>query len=584
MKTPLQLMVYGKSLKGYSVRIWEEGGPVIRQVHTADSDNYLFIDLEIPEHTEPKPYTFELTKDGDTFTFVYNILPRREGSAVRGSFDSSDLVYLIMPDRFANGYLGNDSTPDTAEKVNRAKPDGRHGGDLQGIMDHLDYLADLGVTALWITPPLLDNEPEASYHGYAAADYYKVDPRYGDNELYRELVRQAHALGLKVIFDAVPNHCGTAHWWMADLPFTGWIHPKENFPASNYRLAALTDPNASPEDFRQCFEGWFAPSMPDMAIETPFVLQYFAQVYIWWLEWADLDGLRVDTFPYNEKQAIARWTAMILEEYPGLRIVAECWENSPAITSYWDGAAVNADGYCSNLPSVMDFPLQGAINTALKTDAQGWNDGMNAIYEMLAHDFLYPDPRSLLIFLDNHDISRFADDMDGNVDRIMMGITLLATLRGIPQMTYGTEQMFRAVDVSLGDVGARIDFPGGWPGDKRDLFTGRKRRKKEQKVYDHTRKLFNWRKGNRVVHYGKTMHFLPHNNTYTYFRYLPDEPGKKVLVFLNGSDKPRKVEWERYGSLLKPGETGINVLTGKPVVSGVKVKVPARSSIVVEFI
>ncbi len=579
MNTPLQIMVYGRDLKGSRVTV-SGGGVTVRKVTYGDSPDYLFIDVDIPGAGAEGRYTFEITKGGDRRSFEYEILKRRRGSASRRSYSSADLVYLIMPDRFADGDPSIDSTPDTAENADRGKPDGRHGGDLQGVIDHLDYLVDLGVTTLWLTPPQLDDEPEASYHGYAAADYYKVDPRFGDNELYRELVRQAHRRGLKVIMDAVPNHCGTAHWWMSNLPMKGWVHDREAFPASNYRLAALTDPNASPEDFRQCYEGWFAPSMPDMAIENPYVLQYLLQVYVWWIEWADLDGLRVDTFPYNEKYAIARWTRMLLDEYPNLRIVAECWESSPAITSYWEGASPNADGYSSNLPSVMDFPLQSAFSSGLAKDSEGWNDGVNAIYATLAHDFLYADPLSLLIFLDNHDISRFADDLGGNVERIKLGLTLLATLRGIPQMTYGTELMFRSSDTSLGDVGARIDFPGGWKGDRRNLFTGKRRTKKETDVYRHARKLFNWRKTSRAVHRGRTMQYLPHRNSYAFFRYLP---GEAVFVFINGSDQPRPVEWGRYTERTAGFTAGTNILDGSTVRVGRELTVPARSSLVVEF-
>lgn len=580
MKTRLQIMVRCKGVKGADVRVDGEGISVAKVTY-GDSPNYVFIDVLMEEKARPGTYRFILTKAGESTTFDYTISARRRDSASRRSFSSADMVYLIMPDRFADGNPRIDSTDDTAEKADRSNPAGRHGGDLQGIIDHLDYLADLGATTLWITPPQLDNEPEVSYHGCAAADYYTVDPRFGDNKLYRELVREAHRRGLKVIMDAVPSHCGTAHWWMKDLPFRGWVHPKKDYPASNYRLAALSDPNASPEDYRQCYLGWFADSMPDMAIEHPYVLQYLTQLYIWWIEWADLDGLRVDTFPYNEKQAIARWTENILTEYPNLRIVAECWESSPAIAAYWEGGPGNADGYDSHLPSVMDFPLQSAFTSGLKVDKQGWNDGMNAIYAMIAHDFLYTDPRSLLVFLDNHDISRFADDLDGNTERIMLGITLLATVRGIPQMTYGTEYMFRASDVSLGDVGARIDFPGGWKGDRRNLFTGSRRTKKEALVYEHTRRLFNWRKTSKAIHRGKTMHYLPHNNRYAYFRYLPSEA---VFVFINSSDKPQRIEWERYGERTKGFDSGINILDGSRVKIGKETTVRPRTSLVVELI
>ncbi|MCD7973225.1 MAG: cyclomaltodextrinase N-terminal domain-containing protein [Candidatus Azobacteroides sp.] len=460
MKTPLQLMIYGKDLKGSKVTV-KGKGVSIKKVHQAESPNYLFIDIEIASTAKAGEYIFEIKNNNRVATFNYLLEKRRRGSAERKSFSSEDLVYLLMPDRFANGNPANDSTPDTTEKAKRRDPFGRHGGDLQGIIDHLDYLKELGVTTLWPTPPQLDNEKSQSYHGYASGDYYRIDPRFGDNELYRKMVEEAHKKDIKVIMDAVPNHCGTAHWWMKDLPFKDWVHMKTRTTASNYRLATITDPNISKLDRSNTVDGWFDQGMPDIGIENPYTLQYLLQVYIWWIEWANLDGLRVDTFPYNDKNAIAEWTRRILEEYPNLNIVAECWHSSAAIVSYWQGTTKNNDGYNSYLPSVMDFPLQEALNEGIAAEKFEWNTGTNRIYEAMALDFLYPNVKSLLIFLDNHDTERFADTVRGNIKRIKIGLTFLATLRGIPQLYYGTEYGFRSTDMTKGHGTARKDFPGG---------------------------------------------------------------------------------------------------------------------------
>ena len=579
MNTPLQLMIHGKNLKGSEISVTGEGIK-INKVHEADSTNYLFLDIEIESTAIADEYIFELTKGGKNISFKYSLDKRRRGSQNRKSFTPADMVYLIMPDRFANGNPEIDSTPDTVEKANRKKPFGRHGGDLQGIINHLDYLADLGATTLWITPPQLDDEKEQSYHGYACADFYKIDPRYGDNELYKKLVKEAHKHKLKVIMDAVPNHCGTAHWWMKDLPFKDWVHQHDKFMRSNYRLPTISDPNRSQADYHQTIDGWFDTTMPDMGTENPFVQQYFKQLYIWWVEWANLDGLRIDTFPYNEKHAQAEWAKCILEEYPNLNIVAECWHSSPAVVAYWDGQAKNTDGYNSHLPSVMDFPLQEAISGGLREDSDDWAGGMNKVYEAVAHDFLFTDPRTLLTFLDNHDIDRFADSVKGDKDIIKIGITLLATMRGTPQLYYGTEYGFQSADLKNGHGAARKDFAGGWEGDRKNLFTGKNRTKKETAIYEHTKLLFNWRKTADVIHKGKTTHYLPEKNTYSIFRYTDN---KAVFVFVNPSHKSVHINWQRYAENLKGYSSGTNILDGKKVKIGKKFKVKARTSVVIEL-
>ena len=357
MKTDLQLLVLGPAISDYDVRIF--GDAEVTGVHKAESPNYLFVDVKVGA---PGQIWVVFVKDGQyAFKVPYQIGERREGSAERKSFSTADLIYLIMPDRFANGDPTNDNTPDTDDKADREKLTGRHGGDIKGIMDHLDYIADLGATAIWNTPLLEDNEPRESYHGYACSDYYRIDPRFGDNEMYCELVRRCHERGIKMIMDIVTNHCGDAHWWMKDLPFADWVHQWPEYTHSNCNFAMQNDPNSATIDQINMQSGWFDTSMPDMNLDNPYLLQYFKQWAVWWIEYADLDGLRVDTYPYNEKVPMSQWCAAVRKEYPNINIVGEVWTNNIAQLAYWQDGAMNRDGFNSNLPSIMDFPLHSAF-------------------------------------------------------------------------------------------------------------------------------------------------------------------------------------------------------------------------------
>lgn len=355
-----------------------------------------------------------------------------EGSVARKSFTTADMIYLLMPDRFANGDASNDSTPHTRERADRSAFFGRHGGDLQGMIDHLDYIAGLGATAVWPTPLLLDDEPEGSYHGYACGDYYRIDPRFGSNELYREFVGKAHEHGLKVIMDIVTNHCGTGHWWMKDLPFRDWIHQFPEYTGTNVCFSTNMDPNASRYDLDLQESGWFVPSMPDMNLDNPYVLQYFKQWAVWWIEYAGLDGFRVDTYPYNEKVPMSEWCAAVRREYPDFNIVGECWTSSIPQLAYWQGGNPNKDGFDSHLPSIMDFPLQEAICRALPTDSLRWGEGMTRVYDCLSHDFVYHDLSKMMIFVANHDTDRIGDIVRRNPDRLKLSMAMLATMRGHP--------------------------------------------------------------------------------------------------------------------------------------------------------
>lgn len=630
MKTDLQLMIHGEDISGWNVSI-EGRGLKVTKVRKAESPDYLFVDVEVGRTAEPGTYDLVFSDGSKSFRKPYRILAREAGSADRQSFTTSDFIYLICPDRFANADPGNDDTDDTAEKADRSEPFGRHGGDLQGIIDHLDYVAGLGATAIWCTPLLLDNQDRESYHGYACGDYYRIDPRFGSNEQYKEYVSRAHEKGLKVIMDVVTNHCGTTHWWMRDLPFRDWIHQFPEYTGSNFTFSTLMDPNASAYDRAQMESGWFVPSMPDMNLDNPFLLKYFQQWAIWWIEYSGLDGLRVDTYPYNEKGPMSEWCKAVLDEYPNLNIVGECWDSQFDQLAYWQGGHPNADGFDSHLPSIMDFPLQEAIMAAMGENQPQWGQGMFRVYNALAHDATYADVSKMLVFLSNHDHYRIADAWHQDPDKMKLAYTLLATVRGIPQLFYGDEMMFATGKDYKSDGELRMDFPGGWAGDAVNLFTdeGRKAASGEYadaaQLHDLVRKLFQWRKGCEAVQNGRTMHFLSRDNTYAYFRYFgsasaasvptgsagssdpagrsgkktesavpgasagsvqrifPDLSRGMVFVYVNNSPEDKTVPWVNYAEIASGLAEGTDVLTGERVDVRQPLVVPASSALVLEF-
>ncbi len=598
MNTELQLLVHGQDIGQADVSLEGAAGVAIKALHKADSPNYLFIDLQIDPNAQPGTYTFVFRKDGVTVRYPYRINAREKGSAQRKSYTTADLIYLIVPDRFADGDPSIDSTPDTAEKANREQPMGRHGGDIQGIMDHLDYIADLGATAIWCTPLLGDNARHGSYHGYACSDYYHIDPRYGSNEKYKELVEAAHQKGIKMVMDVVTNHASTEHWWMKDLPFKDWVHMNDPYINSNHTMSLALDPNASKADLAIMEEGWFSRGMPDMNLDNPYMLKYFQQWAVWWIEYSGLDGFRVDTWFYNEKVPMSLWAKAVTDEYPDFNIVGENWNANPDYCAYWQKDNPNRDGFNSHLPSIMDFPLQGAISQALAAPipAEGQapqgrgrrGSDISAVYNALSHDFIYHDLSHMLIFLSNHDIARIGDTFGQDPRRMKMAFTLLATLRGIPQLFYGDEMMFTIGNPRRDDGRLRMDFPGGWEGDPVNLFTEEGRIKAEadstwahaRDLHDYARTLFQWRKGKEVIHSGKTLHFLPQENTYGYFRYNEKEV---VFVFVNNSQEEKKVPWTRFQEISAGLGSGRDVITGQPVTVSDDTVVPALSTLIVEF-
>jgi glycosidase len=540
----IQLLLHGENISRFLVE--SPSFPILGIIKT-ENPNYLFVTIETKDRNSGKYAIRLLDKKKVVATIDYELKERQYGSALRKGFTTEDVIYLLMPDRFANVYPGGDSHPETTEKADRSNPNGRHGGDIHGIFEHFDYIKELGATTIWTTPLLEDNEETYSYHGYAQSDLYKVDPRYGNIYYFQFLVQEAHRKGLKVIKDEVPNHWSSKHWMIKDLPTQTWIHQFPEFTRSSYRTSTQMDPNKSEKDKRASEDGWFDTSMPDLNQSNPLVLNYLVQNTIWWVEFAELDGLRVDTYSYNDKEAIAKWTKVIMDEYPNFNMVGEVWMHDQAQISYWqkDSPIGALQSYNSNLPSVMDFTLHDAFTQAFNESEQGWDRGMVRFYENFVNDFLYKDPSNLLVFFENHDTQRF-NEIYPKFEDYKLATTLLATTRGIPQIYYGSEIGMKG-DKGKGDADIRRDFPGGWPGDSNNAFTEKGRTADQKLYFDWTKKLLNWRKTKPAIHHGKLIQFIPQNNVYVYFRQHDSET---IMVVLNNSQKEEKIEFDRFKEVM----------------------------------
>jgi neopullulanase len=577
MKNPeLMLTIQGNGIANLNPVIIYPG-VTIKTVTRSGNANYLFINLFIGGDAKPGTMKIDFTRDKKIILSCnYELRDRQSQPAERKSFGPEDVIYLLMPDRFANGIASNDSLTGLKEKCNRTDPDGRHGGDIQGIIDHLDYLKDLGITAIWTTPLLEDNMPAYSYHTYAITDYYKVDGRYGTNQDYVRLAEECHKRGIKLIMDMVPNHCGSEHWWMKDLPMEDWVHSFPKFTRTNYTIATWNDPHASSIDKMLNEEGWFDVSMPDMNQGNPFVQTYLKQFAIFWVEYLSLDGLRVDTYPYNEKYKIAEWSRSIREEYPWLNIVGECWQHNPAENAYWQSGTKTYDGYDSQLPAVMDFPLLDAFGTAFNENG---NDGLSRFYNIYVLDYLFADPYNMLIFLDNHDSQRFTEQIGYDLNKYKMGVAHLLTTRGIPEIYYGTEIMMGG-QKSKGDGDIRRDFPGGWPGDTRNAFIPSGRTPGENEAFAYIRKLLHYRAANPVLQKGKMIQFIPRDNMYVYFR--KDEK-KTVMVMMNNSGEKLTPDVGRFEECLSGRRTGKDIITGSDI-DLTKFSIEPKSVMILEII
>ncbi len=494
-------------------------------------------------------------------------------------------MYLIMPDRFANGDEKNDSSRDLTEKADRTLPNGRYGGDLKGIINNLDYIQNLGATAVWLTPVNEDNEKVYSYHGYAQTDLYKIDARYGTNDDYKNLSRELNKRNMKLVMDYVTNHWGISHWMIRDLPSKDWIHwfadGEKGFKRSNYKTTTQFDPNASEIDKKYALNGWFDTTMPDINQKNPLVLKYLTQNAIWWIEYAELGGFRVDTYPYNDKEAMAKWAKAITDEYPKFNIVGETWLYTSGQISAWqkDSKTGEAAGYNSNLPSVMDFMLFADMPKALQ-EKESWNTGMIKLYDSFTSDFLYPDINNLLVFFENHDTERWNEIFNADPKAYRMGLTLISTVRGIPQIYYGSEIGMRGDKNKGGDADIRRDFPGGWKSDQQNAFNPATQTPEQKEFFDFTQKILNWRKNKEVIHTGKTKNYVPQDGVFTYFRYNEKE---SVMVMLNNNDKDQQVDLKRFEESLQGFSKGKEVMSGKEWLLQNSIVIPARSSLIIEL-
>lgn len=577
-KSEVQILFYGKNIAQNSVQVSND--VVITNVTKTENPNYLFVTIDT-KNVKAQNLEFTLTNGKKSFKKGFEIKTRRPNSALRKSFDASDVMYLIMPDRFANGNPNNDSSPELQEKANRSLPGGRHGGDIQGIINNLDYIKELGATAIWSTPMCEDNDKGYSYHTYGQSDVYRIDPRYGTNEEYKKLADEMHKRDLKLIKDYVTNHWGAEHWMFKDMPTYDWFHQFPGYKQSNYRMTTQYDTNASKTDAKLCMDGWFVPSMPDLNQSNPLVLNYLTQNAIWWIEYADLDGFRVDTYSYNDKEGIAKWTKAITDEYPYFNIVGEVWMHDQAQISYWqkNSPIAKIQSYNSYLPSVMDFTLHDTFGSVFNEDKTNWNDGMFKVYENFVNDFLYDNPNNLLTFVENHDTNRFNQIYKNDFKKYQMAMTLLATVRGIPQLYYGSE-IGMAGDKGKGDADIRQDFPGGWNGDANNAFTKQGRTAEQQKFFEFSSKLFTWRKSKEVIHSGKMTHYLPDNNVYVYFRHNDKET---VMVIINNAPYTQKINSTRFQENIKSFISGVDILSGKTIDLKNEITIEGKSALILEL-
>ena len=601
----LQLLVYGKNIAAATVTTDYPGARIDSTVRV-ESPNYLLVYMNLAG-AQPGTMTLTFSEGRKKTTVPYEIRKREMSGDKRMGFNSSDVLYMLMPDRFANGNPANDNLKGmNAYTTDRTQPSLRHGGDLEGIRQHLDYLTDLGVTALWFTPVLENNSPDnggfSTYHGYATTDYYRVDPRFGTNDEYRRLTDEAHAKGLKVVMDMIFNHCGFEHPWISDMPAKDWFNTPEwledanastgkdvttgkpnggkisdKYLQTSYKLTPVVDPYASKIDLHETVDGWFVPSMPDLNQRNPHVMKYLIQNSIWWIETAGIDGIRMDTYPYADAMAMAEWLKVLDKEYPNFNVVGETWVTEPAYTAAWQKDS-KLSPYNTYLKTVMDFSFYDKINQAKNEDTDEWWQGMNRIYNSFVYDYLYANPSNVLAFIENHDTDRF---LGNGCDTLALrqALALLLTVNRTPQLYYGTEVLMNGTkEVTDGNV--RKDFPGGFPGDKQNAFTAEGRTMAQNAMYNWTRRVLQWRKGNDVIAHGKMTQFIPVGGIYAIARQLD---GKTVLTVINGKNAPADFPAARYAEVIGDKTAATDITTGKSVSLGAPFKMKPRQAMILEF-
>lgn len=606
MKDPtLQLMIYGKDIRSANVTT-DYSGVTVDSLVRLDSPNYLLVYLNL-KGARPGSMKLAVNKGGKTQIIDYQLKARVKAGEERIGFDNSDVLYMLMPDRFADGNPKNDVIKGMQdEHCDRSEPSLRHGGDLAGIQQHLDYFTQLGVTALWFTPVLKNDRPAddgkwSTYHGYATTDYYRVDPRFGTNEEYKNLIDACHQRGLKVVMDMIFNHCGDYHPWVKDMPSKDWFNcpewlseskttgrnastgyvsgdvSKSKYLQTSYKLTPIMDPYASKIDYHETVDGWFVPSMPDLNQRNPHVIKYLIQNSEWWIETVGIDGIRMDTYPYADRAAMAQWMKTLETEYPNFNTVGETWVAEPAYPAAWqkDSKLSNQNSY---LKTVMDFAFYDRLNTAKGEETDDWWKGLNRVYNVLVYDYLYANPSSVLAFVENHDTDRFLGNGKDST-ALKQAYALLLTMNRIPQLYYGTEILMNGTkEVTDGNV--RKDFPGGFPGDNADKFTREGRTAAENAMFDWTAKLLHWRQGNDVIIRGSQTQFVPWHGVYVIARQYN---GRNVMTILNGKKADNKLEVGRYAEIIGSHTTAKNVITGAAVDLTKDIPLGHREALVIEF-
>ncbi len=587
MKNPqLQLMVYGKGIAAVKEVTTDYPGVRIDSVVRLDSPNYLLVYMNL-QGAQPGTMTLKFDKQ----KVDYPLKAREKKGSQHKGFTNADVLYMLMPDRFAQGAGHNPQVKGMRPyKEDRSQPSLRHGGDLNGIREHLDYFCELGVTALWLTPILENDSPDSengfsTYHGYATTDYYKVDPRFGTNEDYRRLVDEAHAKGLKVVMDMIFNHSGFEHPWTKDMPSKDWLNTpewlkdeqKSKYLQTSYKLTPVKDPYASKIDLKETTEGWFVPTMPDLNQHNPHLMRYLIQNSIWWIETVGIDGIRMDTYPYAYADAMAQWMKELDEEYPYFNTVGETWVTDPAYTAAWQkDSKLSKDN--SYLKTVMDFSFFDKLNKAKNEETDDWWNGLNRIYHSFVYDFLYPDPSSVMAFIDNHDTDRFLGNGHDTL-ALKQALALLLTVKRIPQIYYGTEILMNGTkEVTDGNV--RKDFPGGFPGDKRNAFTKEGRTRAEQDMFRWTSRLLHWRQSNDVIIKGTMTQFIPYAGIYVIAHQYQ---GRTALTILNGTSKPATMEVKRYAEVIGDTKRAKDILTGRYYDLSSDLALRPRQSLILEF-
>lgn len=581
MKNPsLQLMVYGKGIKQANVST-DYAGVKVDSVVRLDSPDYLLVYLNL-QGAQPGTMKLNFEQGGKKKQVNYEIRRRDMPGEARQGFTNADVLYMLMPDRFADGNVKNNVVKGMLDqRCVRTEPSLRHGGDLEGIRQHLDYFNELGVTTLWFTPVLENDMPggggHSSYHGYATTDYYKVDPRFGTNEDYRRLVDEAHQKGLKVVMDMIFNHCGSSHPWQINPPASDWFNQPNYGLQTSFKLTPCVDPYASEIDKRETEEGWFASSMPDLNQNNPHVATYLIQNSIWWVETVGINGIRMDTYPYAYAAPMARWMKQLNEEYPNFNTVGETWVTQPAYTAAWqkDSRLVKQN---SNLKTVMDFAFYEAMDSCKHETTDDWWRGFNRVYNTFVYDYLYTDVNHVMAFIENHDTDRFLGE-GKDVNRLKQGLALLLTIKRIPQLYYGTEVLMNGVK-KVTDGNVRKDFMGGFPGDERNCFSADGRTAAENEMFGWLSRLLHWRKGNDVIVNGTQTQFCPHNGVYVIAR---RHEGKTVMLMLNGLDKENKVDVKRYAELIGTTAEASNVLTGEKINLTTDIPIPTHGTLLLEF-